>query len=190
MYAKETTSKDSPIYVNSFPQEILPIKGTIGMTFAPGKKCNGTARWNRTLDDDLDTLKDKYKTDILVSLLEDFEFEYLKIPNLREKCEEKSIKNIKFNIIDGSIPLSNQVSDYIKLARDLKFEAENGKNIVIHCMGGLGRTGTLAACILVLFGFSVFDAIKTTRTYRKGAIENKTQELFVEEFSQLTMTNK
>jgi len=186
MDRKLVTSQEAPLFINSFPQEVLPIKGTIGMTMAPGKKGSAIyANWNRDLDADLDTLKTIYKTDIIISLMEDFEFDSLKIPNFREKCAEKSIVNIRFNIVDGSVPKPEQVPDYIKMAKEIKLEAENGKNIVIHCMGGLGRTGTLAACLLVLFGHSNEDAIRVTRQYRKGAIETKTQENFVETFRKL-----
>ena len=182
------TSKDRPLYVNMIPKEVLPIAGTIGMTMAPGKK--GLAQfancdWDRSLDEDLDTLKNNYKTDIIISLMEDFEFDLLKIPDFQPKCVEKSIVNIRFHIVDGSVPVEKQISEYVNLAKSVKKEAENGKNIVIHCRGGLGRTGTLAACLLILFGFDPDLAIETTRKYRKGAIETRVQVEFVKNFSKI-----
>lgn len=182
------TSTDWPLYINKFPPEVLTVSGSLGMTMAPGKK--GIAmvlmeNWNRDLSQDLDTLKNVYKTDILVSLMEDFEFDDLGISDFKEKCAEKSIKNIRFHIVDGSIPEEKDLGDYLKLAKELKLELENGKNVVIHCRGGLGRTGTLASCILVLFGFSPKDALEETRKCRKGTVENEIQEKFIENFPEL-----
>lgn len=188
MQYQKLTSKDRPLYVNMFPKEVLAIPGSIGMTMAPGKK--GIAQfanceWDRSLDEDLDTLKSNYRTDIIISLMEDFEFDLLKIEDFQPKCSEKSIVNIRFHIVDGSVPTEKQISEYVSLVKNLKKEAENGKNIVIHCMGGLGRTGTLAACLLILFGFDPDVAIETTRKYRKGAIETSVQEEFVKKFNKL-----
>ena len=188
MQLQKMTSKDRPLYVNMIPKEVLPIAGTIGMTMAPGKK--GLAQfsnceWDRSLDEDLDTLKNNYKTDIIISLMEDFEFDLLKIPDFQPKCAEKSIINIRFDIVDGSVPTEKQISEYVRLAKNLKKEAENGKNIVIHCRGGIGRTGTLAACLLILFGSDPDVAIEIIRKYRKGAIETSVQEDFVKKFRKL-----
>lgn len=186
---KLVSSADSPLYVDFFPQDLLHIKGSIGMTFAPGKKGHRSLSmnviWNRDLDMDLDTLKNVYKTDILISLCEAFEYHTACIPKIQEKCEEKSIINVRFPIVDGSIPKNDEINDYKNLAISLKEKSEQGCNIVIHCMGGIGRTGTLAACILVLFGHTNEKAIELTRKYRKGAIENKVQEEFVAKFEKI-----
>jgi ADP-ribosyl-[dinitrogen reductase] hydrolase len=54
-----------------------------------------------------------------------------------------------------------------------------GKKVVIHCLGGLGRTGTIAARLLVEFGASPAEAIKAVRTARPGAIETTEQQEYV-----------
>ena len=54
-----------------------------------------------------------------------------------------------------------------------------GKNIVIHCMGGKGRSGTIAAILLIEFGDINKDVINKVREKRKGAIETKEQENFI-----------
>lgn len=180
-----STSKLRPLYVNQFSKEILPIKGTVGMTLAPGKKGSSlidSTTWNRDLGEDLDHLKKVYKTDLIVSLMEDFEFDMLEISNFKEMCAEKGIRNIRFHIVDGSVPEEKQKEEYFCLLKELKKEAENGTNIVIHCRGGLGRTGTLATCLLILFGYSSTDALNETRKCRVGTVENSIQEKFIEEF--------
>ena len=46
-------------------------------------------------------------------------------------------------------------------------------------MGGKGRSGTLAAILLVEFGEQNKEAIDIVREKRKGAIETKEQEDFI-----------
>ena len=58
-----------------------------------------------------------------------------------------------------------------------------GAEVVIHCLGGLGRTGTIAARILVEFGIEADDAIKAVREARPGAIETVGQAEYVRKFN-------
>jgi len=37
---------------------------------------------------------------------------------------------------------------------------EAGEHLVLHCRGGLGRTGTVAACILIEFGTDPDTAVR------------------------------
>jgi ADP-ribosylglycohydrolase len=61
--------------------------------------------------------------------------------------------------------------------------ARAGANVIIHCRGGLGRSGLAAACCLVALGHSANDAIRAVRAARRGAIETEAQEAFVARFA-------
>ena len=50
---------------------------------------------------------------------------------------------------------------------------------MMHCMGGLGRTGTIAARLLVEFGVDPEKAIREIRMARQGSIETRDQEEYV-----------
>ena len=54
-----------------------------------------------------------------------------------------------------------------------------GRNIVLHCRAGLGRTGTIAARLLVETGTPPDAAIRAIRAARPGAIETPAQEHYV-----------
>lgn len=50
---------------------------------------------------------------------------------------------------------------------------------MVHCKGGLGRAGTIAARLLVELGTDPSDAISKVRGVRTGAIETSAQERYV-----------
>ncbi|CAN5345025.1 hypothetical protein BH24ACT19_BH24ACT19_17720 [soil metagenome] len=50
------------------------------------------------------------------------------------------------------------------------------KTVVVHCRGGLGRSGMFAASVLVVLGRPAGEAIKVVREAREGAIETPDQE--------------
>jgi protein tyrosine phosphatase len=59
---------------------------------------------------------------------------------------------------------------------------KGGQIIAIHCHAGLGRTGTLAAVILMEQGMKAQTAINYVRQYRQGAIESMPQSDFIQNY--------
>jgi ADP-ribosyl-[dinitrogen reductase] hydrolase len=52
-------------------------------------------------------------------------------------------------------------------------------DVLVHCRGGLGRAGTIAARLLVELGMEPIKAIASVRAVRPGAIETTEQEKFI-----------
>jgi len=62
--------------------------------------------------------------------------------------------------------------------------AKTGKNIAVHCLAGIGRTGTFLACLAKQnLGFDGKKSISWVRDSVPGAMENWRQEDFVIRYS-------
>lgn len=69
--------------------------------------------------------------------------------------------------------------------RWINHKLEGGEKVEIGCIGGHGRTGTMAAALLINQGMSAKKAIKKVRkTYCGKAIETKAQETMLKEYAQ------
>jgi ADP-ribosyl-[dinitrogen reductase] hydrolase len=55
----------------------------------------------------------------------------------------------------------------------------NGRDVMVHCRGGLGRAGMIAARLLIELGIEPATAIRQVRAVRPGAIETRQQEKYV-----------
>lgn len=100
----------------------------------------------------------------------------------KELLKDLGIEFVHSPIADFSIPDEDQARE---LAEMILSDVASGKNVLIHCMGGLGRTGTVAACTLVRFGLMPDIAIMTVRTVRPGTLETDSQVDFVKKFKSM-----
>ena len=72
----------------------------------------------------------------------------------------------------------------VDLIRNLHDRAHAGQRVEVACGGGIGRTGTVIACLAVLAGQSPADAIIWTRTsYHHRAIETPWQRRWIARFA-------
>lgn len=178
------TSDDVPIRVDFLPDDALGLpegSGTLGMTFAPGMKDWG---WDRDMKADMQCLRECWKTHVLVSLIEKHEYGFYEMDGYAEEAKAAGIAVEEFPIVDVHIPREEQVEEYADLVgRTIGFLRE-GRNTVVHCRGGIGRTGTVAASVLVGLGYDAEEAIRIVRESRSPRmLEAPSQEDYVREFA-------
>jgi protein-tyrosine phosphatase len=144
------------------------------MTFTPGKR----EEWHRrNLDDDVMWLRRAYDVDTFVLLIDDHELDLLRVPNLPAAMADYGIELVRFPIVDVSIP--NDAAALRVLLDGIRKRLVDGEHVAVACRGGIGRTGTVAACLLIDGGLDPEAAIALTRRARRGTIETDGQEAFV-----------
>ena len=82
-------------------------------------------------------------------------------------------------IVDVSIPDGRFEEEWDVAGEGLRSILRSGSDVLVHCRGGLGRAGTIAARLLVELGMEPATAIANVRRVRPGAIETDDQEKFV-----------
>ena len=63
-------------------------------------------------------------------------------------------------------------------------QIEDRRAVVVSCMAGIGRTGTVLACYLMHTGYAAKDALEMVRRLRPGSVESPPQEEFVYAYEQ------
>jgi ADP-ribosyl-[dinitrogen reductase] hydrolase len=169
------TSESSPLQIAEVILE--PDSGTLGLTICPGKKDRGR-NWNRDLSKDLQAIRDWGATTV-VSLIEDQEFKMLGVESLGQDVRRLGMHWLHLPIVDVNIPDSRFESSWAIEGPQLHRRISVGEKILIHCRGGLGRTGLVAARILVERGCLPRIAIHRVRAVRPRAIETPAQENYV-----------
>lgn len=153
----------------------VPIgAGQLGLTICPGRRDRG-----RQLTVDLDMLRQLGTTDI-VCLLTREEMEWAGVDGIGPESTVRGLHFQHLPILDQSVPSLPVMQG---LVRQIVQRCRAGANVVLHCMGGLGRSGTVAACALKSQGVCSDDAIAAIRRARgPRAIETGVQERFVRDF--------
>jgi ADP-ribosyl-[dinitrogen reductase] hydrolase len=155
------TSSDDPLRIGAIGWGAGG--GEIGMTLCPGKKEPG--RWDRDLEADLQTIR-QWGASTLVTLLEPHEFGFLAVERLPERARALGLEWHHLPIPAGSAPSASFERLWLHSGAMLKTRLRRGERILIHCRGGLGRTGTVAAKLLIEVGLAPRDAINRVRAAR------------------------
>lgn len=93
---------------------------------------------------------------VVVSLLEDDEIAELGLGEEPEACEQAGIKFQRFPVPDRGVPASQDaVSELVAL---LVAELRQTHYVGVHCRIGVGRSATLAVCVLAALGAPIDDA--------------------------------
>jgi protein-tyrosine phosphatase len=134
----------------------------------------------RSLPADLETLQ-RQGVQQVVCLLEDHEFAQWGVADLLAAYHNAGFSVRRDPIRDHSVGSIDAMRETVSW---LSETLDGGGSVLVHCVGGLGRSGIVVACYLVAAGLSAEDAIAEVRRTRSPfAIETAEQEEFVRLFA-------
>lgn len=169
------SSQTSPLQIAEVLLE--PGQGSLGLTLCPGKK-DAPRNWCRDLSEDLRAIR-AWNATTVVTLIEDHEFQMLGIEALGPEVRALGMDWVHLPIVDVSIPDQRFEASWALVGPKLHARLDAGERVLIHCRGGLGRTGLVAALILVERGCDPEFAIRRVRAVRPHAIETRAQERYI-----------
>ena len=94
--------------------------------------------------------------------------------------EQQGFTYLHLPVPNFTPPLPSQIDRFIEFCRRSQ---QDGRAVVVHCLAGCGRTGTMLACYLVWQGMDPGEAIRLVRDRRPYSIETSEQEEAVFEFA-------
>lgn len=149
-------------------------KGSLGITLLPGRRDQG-----RELASDLAALARQGVTDVVCLATSD-ELQRFGVPQLLTKYAEAGISSRHLPVLDQGVPHPMEARELVSW---MQVRIAGGGRLVVHCVGGLGRAGTVAACFLKSSGLGTPEALEEVRRARSArAIETEIQEEFVRGF--------
>ena len=101
-----------------------------------------------------------------------------------EPLEDDWIKDVNYLHVHSNDMGVPEFDDLVSTVDFIHRRITNNEPVMVHCLAGMGRTGTLLACYLVKYQkMSADDAIQKVREERPGSIQSYPQEEMIFQFA-------
>ena len=142
-------------------------------------KENGTSNERQAIH--LDVLQ-SLGIDQVVALTPDDELDRLGLADMPQRIMDSGIAWRQVPVVNFSTPEADQLDAFMAAMAEVKSQLDQGQHILVHCRGGTGRAGKVAAVMLIHYGIAADDAITMIRQQREGCIQTEEQEQFVRDY--------
>ena len=100
-----------------------------------------------------------------------------------EPLEDEWIKDINYLHVHSNDMGIPEFNDLVFAIDFIHRKIQDNKPVMVHCLAGLGRTGTILACYLIKYeNMSADDAVEKVRRERHGSIQSFSQEEIIHKF--------
>ena len=100
-----------------------------------------------------------------------------------EPLEDEWIKDVNYLHVHSNDMGIPEFSDLVNSVDFVHQRITNDEPVMVHCLAGLGRTGTILACYLIKYeDMAADDAIEKVRQERHGSIQSFSQEEIIFRF--------
>jgi protein-tyrosine phosphatase len=125
----------------------------------------------------------------VLSLLTREEEADLGLRNESQIVKAHSMEFLTLPIADRQVPISE--SEMAAVLDHLNVRLSSGKNVVMHCRQGVGRSGLLAACLLISKGMDPNAAVKKVSAARGVSIpETREQREWIDHYAATLANSK
>ncbi|MBI1732610.1 MAG: dual specificity protein phosphatase family protein, partial [Gammaproteobacteria bacterium] len=157
-----------PLHIDAVP--VWRAGGLLGMTICPGQPPWGVFDRGAARDMAADIAAIRtWGATILVSLMEIEEMREYGVHDIPWRARSAGMQHVHLPIMDLHVPEQDFEAAWREAGPILHRELQRGGRVMLHCYAGLGRTGTIAARMLVESGLTPYEAIHMVRTARPGA---------------------
>ena len=159
------------------PYDRLSIPGIQGkLIFTP---CPGTK--DSSLVDSLATLKHAGASAV-ISLMPASELAANGAEDIGKQCQVQDMAWFHLPVADEQVPLEDFGQGWKASKQSILERLNAGQDIAIHCKGGSGRTGLIAARIMIEAGIPRADAIALVQALRPKAIQHPANLNWITQF--------
>jgi protein-tyrosine phosphatase len=147
----------------------IPLGGRIGICPLPGR--------GGDLDRDLAAIA-AWQAALVVSMTEMTELAAFESTDLPARLAQAGVAWRHFPIIDFGTPAPEALPAWSLLSAELHGALDRGEGVLLHCRGGLGRSGMIALRLMVERGEQPETALARLRQFRPGAVETEEQRVW------------
>ncbi|MFA0415153.1 cyclin-dependent kinase inhibitor 3 family protein [Vibrio renipiscarius] len=151
-------------------------EGALILTPCPGTK-------DASLYESLEQLKEQ-GVKAIVTALDYKELAEKNVSQLGSLTQELGMQWFQIEIEDDCAPDGNFMTKWQAASPTLQEIVDKGGKVAMHCMGGSGRTGLLAAHLLLERDWALDEIVSQVQALRPGAFTKPVQIAYIEQVAQ------